>query len=315
MIVNRMISKYVLSAVIAVCFLAGCSRSAEEAVDISVNARSAVIMEARSGQVLFEKSPGNKYPPASTTKVMTAIVAFENMNLSDEIVPRKGALNVEPTVAGLKADVKYRLKDLLKAILIKSANDAAVVIAEAVAGSEDEFARMMNEKAREIGMEDTYFATASGLPTGRDDSQYTTSIDLARMMRYALRYPVLVRFMSKKEATIKGSDGIGIQLKTHNRSLYSDNGASWGKTGYTRQARRTFVGVDPSPRTHIIIALLKSNALWSDIDTLKNDGLKLYRKKNRSFLANVLDWISEQRHKGRIAVRMLKPGTGTEAQQ
>jgi D-alanyl-D-alanine carboxypeptidase len=292
-------------AVLALLFT-GCSRK-EEDIDISVNARSAVIMEIKDGDILYQKNPEKRYPPASTAKVMTAIVAIENLPLSEEIVPGKKAVNVEPTVAGLKPGVRYRLKDLIKAILIKSANDAAVVIAEAVAGSEKKFAALMNSKAKEIGMDNTYFATASGLPTGKKDSQYTTSIDLAKMMRYALSYPIIPEYMAQKDTTIYGSDKKRIYLKTHNKSLYSRNGASWGKTGYTREARRTFVGIDPSRRPRIIIALLKSNALWNDIAALKNGGLEMYELRHRHVFSEILRWISNQRERGRAALEVLRP--------
>lgn len=304
---NRLsVFRYAAYAAVFTLLFAGCSPK-EGDIDISVNARSAVVMEIKDGDILYQKNPEKRYPPASTAKVMTAIVAIENLPLSEEITPGKKAVNVEPTVAGLKPGVKYRLADLIKAILIKSANDAAVVIAEAVAGSEKKFAALMNAKAKEIGMENTYFATASGLPTGKKDSQYTTSIDLAKMMRYALRYPVIPEYMAQKDTTIYGSDEKRIYLKTHNKSLFSKNSASWGKTGYTREARRTFVGIDPSRRPRIIIALLKSNALWNDIAALKNRGLEIYELRHRHVFSEILRWISNQRERGRAALEVLRP--------
>lgn len=265
-----------------------------------MNGRAALIADAGSGRVLFAKNPEVRFPPASTTKVMTAIVALDNLSPEAEIVPRPSVVQVEPTIAGLKAGVSYELKDLLSAILIKSANDAAVVIAEAVAGSEEDFAAMMNEKAESIGMENTNFATASGLPTGRKDSQYTTVTDLARMMRYALRYDIILTEMSKKSETIYGSDERRIYLKTHNKTLIWDGkDAPWGKTGYTREARRTFVGVDPSEDPRIVFSLLRSNDLWDDIRTLKDRGLELHELSRENILTDILDWVSDQRERGR----------------
>ena len=283
-----------LSALIFSALLfAGCSRELPRA-DVSVNAASAIIVDAKRGEVLFEKEAGQKYPPASTVKVMTAIVALENMPLDAEITPSRQALRIEPTVAGLKPGVKYRLIDLLSAILIKSANDAAAVIAEAVAGSQEAFAALMNEKAREIGMTDTFFAGPTGLPTGRKDKQYTTVSDLARMMRYAARYKVILDEMSRKEADIYGSDGRRIYLKTHNKTLLWYDDAPWGKTGYTREAKRTFVGVDPSFRPRVVIALLRSDDLWDDIMTLERKGLEIHQISSRTFLDDLIDWVKSQ---------------------
>ena len=114
-------------------------------------------------------------------------------------------------------------------------------------------------------MENTYFATASGLPTGKRDSQYTTARDLAHMMRYALRYNIILDLMSQKELEIFGSDNKVIYLKTHNKALLRSEKAPWGKTGYTKEAKRTFVGTDPSYRPVIVFGLLQSTDLWNDI--------------------------------------------------
>ena len=265
---------YFIHAILIIGLLSGCAPEAP--VDISVNAKSAIIVDARSGAILFAKNTGLKLPPASTAKVMTAIVAIENAPLNKRITASRKAARVEPVVAGLEAGVEYSLADLLAAILVRSANDAAVAIAEGIAGSEKKFADMMNRKAREIGMEETYFANASGLPTGEKDSQYTTSWDLTKMMRYALRHRLIIKLMSKKEYTIYGSDRKGIKLKSNNKLLLRSPEAPWGKTGYTNEARRTFVGVDPSSEPHIVIALLRSTDLWNDLSKLKKGGMDIY---------------------------------------
>jgi len=294
------------AALLLLLLAAGCSKEPPK-VDISVNAASAVIMDAGRGDILFEKNAREKYPPASTVKVMTAIVAVENMPLDAVIKPGKKALRVEPTVAGLRAGVGYELRDLLSAILIKSANDAAVVIAEGVAGSEEKFALLMNQKAAEIGMTDTFFAGATGLPTGRKDKQHTTSRDLAVMMRYARRHDVILEEMSKKEADIYGADGRKIHLRTHNKTLLWHDDAPWGKTGYTREARRTFVGVDPSQRPSVIISLLRSNDLWDDIMTLERKGLELYEIHTRTFFDDLADWVKAQWRNSRRFRREVYP--------
>ncbi|MFH1664991.1 MAG: serine hydrolase [Candidatus Omnitrophota bacterium] len=279
-----------LGIVVVLVALGGCS--CEEPVEVSVDAKCAVIAEAGSGRVFFAKNADEKFPPASTAKVMTAVLAVENLDMDTEITPSAGALSVEPTIAGLRPGVKYRVRDLLAAVLIKSANDAAMVIAEAVAGSEKNFTAMMNRKAEEIGMKNTFFATASGLPTGKKDSQYTTARDLADMMRYAARHKAILEMMSKKDMYIYGSDGRRIYLKTHNKTLLSGGGnAPWGKTGYTREAKRTFAGIDPSLEPKIVFSLLQSDALWKDITELKDKGLAIYEKKHRNFFKDLIGRI------------------------
>jgi len=269
-------------------------------VVIDVNAKSAIIMEVESGKVLFEKNADKRFPPASTTKIMTAITVIECLPLLEEITASLKAVRVEPIVAGLKPGVKYRAGDLLAAILIRSGNDAAVVLAEGTAGSEEDFARLMNAKAGTLGLKDTYFATASGLPTGRKDSQYTTVRDLANMMRYALRHEIILEMMSRKEADIYGSDRQRIHLRTINRSLSREKGTAWGKTGYTREAKRTFVGVDPCSEPRIVFALLQSTDLWNDIAALKDQGLEIYEESRRTIVSGIVDWIRSR------AERILK---------
>lgn len=253
-----------------------------EPVCVNVNAKSAIIIEAKSGKVLFEKNADHKLPPASMVKVMTAMVVMDRMPLHRRVIAGDSAIRVEPTIAGIRPGESYEVGDLIAAVLIKSANDAAVVLAEAVSGSEKRFVDLMNRKARALGMKNTRFTSASGLPSkSKKNKQYTTARDMARMMRYALRYKYIIETMAKTEDTIYGSDNVRLYLKTHNRSLFSKNGASWGKTGYTMEARRTFVGIDPSMKPKIVFSLLKSDDLWNDISTLKNKGLTIYNKRHK----------------------------------
>ncbi|MBU1656727.1 MAG: serine hydrolase, partial [Candidatus Omnitrophica bacterium] len=189
--------------------------------NINITAEAAIIINAGNGQVLYEKNADRRLQPASTVKVMTAIIAIKNMPLDEKIIPTESVKSIEPTNAGLEPGVAYRLKDLIAAILIKSANDAAVAIAEGVAGNEDDFARLMNQEALEFGMLDTNFTNASGLPAKPRARQYTTARDLSKMMRQAVKDKFILEKMSVKEKDIYAGDGTKIQLTTHNRSLVS----------------------------------------------------------------------------------------------
>ncbi|MFH1836631.1 MAG: serine hydrolase [Candidatus Omnitrophota bacterium] len=283
------ILKKIQIILIALCVLtAGCRH---EPVDIDINAKCAIIREEKSGKTLFEKNAEERFPPASTAKIMTAVIAVEELSLYDDIIPSSDVTKIEPTVAGLKPGVKYKLKDVLSALLVKSANDAAQVIAERISGKEGIFAGLMNAKAKEIGMKNTFFATASGLPTGKKDLQHTTAYDLSVLMKYAAQYEILLGMMSAREKDIAGSDGDNIYLKTHNRALFQAADAPWGKTGYTKEAKRTFAGTDPSFEPKIVISVLQSEDLWNDILTLKRRGLELYEERRRPFLSKLISSV------------------------
>ncbi|MBL7072843.1 MAG: D-alanyl-D-alanine carboxypeptidase [Candidatus Omnitrophica bacterium] len=277
--------------VFAVLFVfAGCS-TRQNAPEININAKCAVIMETKNGNVLFAKNDDEQFPPASTAKIMTAIVATESMPLDTKITASKEATDVEPVVAGLKPGVKYSLRDLLAAALVRSGNDAARVIAEGVSGTEDDFSYWMNDRAEKLGMKDTYFANASGLPTGVRDEQFVTARDLALLMKDVLKNEIVMEMLSKKTANITGSDGKAMHFKTVNRTLLNKEKALWGKTGYTKEAKRTFVGVDASVKPRIIVAVLQSDDLWEDLSILKRAGLELYEENHRSIFLKISDFF------------------------
>jgi len=145
----------------------------------TINARAAVVMEASTGRVLFAKDPDRRLPPASTAKLMTAIVAIEKADLNDVVPISKNASRVRSLKAGFRKGDEVTVEKLLYAALIKSANDAAVALAEAVAGSEENFVYLMNQKAIAIGAKDTQFINSTGLP---GPHQYTTALDLSTIM-------------------------------------------------------------------------------------------------------------------------------------
>ncbi len=275
----------------ALFVLAGCG-TRENAPEININAKCAIVMETKSGNVLFAKNDDEQFPPASTAKIMTAIVASESMPLDTKITASVEATDVEPVVAGLKPGVKYSLRDLLAAALVRSGNDAARVIAEGVSGTEDDFSYWMNDKAQKLGMKDTYFANASGLPTGVQDEQFVTAADLALLMKYTLKNKFVMEMLSKKNADIIGSNGKTMHFKTVNRTLLNEEKALYGKTGYTKEAKRTFVGVDASPEPRIIVAVLQSDDLWEDLSILKSTGLELYKENHRSIFSKIIDFFS-----------------------
>lgn len=231
----------------------------------SLTARSAVIVRNIDGAILYGKAPLSRLPPASTAKVMTVLIALETLDMGKEVRISSKAANTEPTKLWLAEGEIYAGRDLIKAALINSANDAAVAIAEAVSGTEEKFARVMNKKAAELNMKDTFFTNATGLPDEREP--YTTVYDLTILMREAGKNSLFVKIANLKEAAIEGTNGRKFYLKNHNKMLW--RGCSViGKTGYTRKARHCFAGLDTSSDNPVAFAMLGSRSLWRDVENM-----------------------------------------------
>ncbi len=244
--------------------------SAEE-----IKSRAAVVMDAVTGRVLYAKNPEHCLMPASTTKLMTALIVVENAKLSDVVTVSRRAANTAPTKVGLKKGDKVTIETLLHAVLIKSANDAAVALAEAVSGSEEEFVKLMNRKAISIGADNTRFINSSGLP---GKGQYITAYDLSKIMRQAIQYPVLKEILNTRVTEVSTQSGKTIFIKTTNKLLWSDEDIVGGKTGYTRQARHCFVCAGERENETIIVALLGApnrDLLWKESENLMSFGSKV----------------------------------------
>jgi D-alanyl-D-alanine carboxypeptidase (penicillin-binding protein 5/6) len=232
-------------------------------------------MDTSTGKILYAKNPDLKCPPASTTKLMTAIVAIESVGLKDTVTVSKNATLVSPHKAGLKTGDKVTVEELLYAALIGSANDAAVALSEAVAGSEARFVELMNKKAFAIGAKDTQFINASGLP---GPGQHITASDLSKIMSYALKYSKLKEIIGTRVAEISTEQGKAIFLKNTNRLLWSDDELVGGKTGYTRKARHCFVCAAERGNDTVVVALLGSpsrDGLWKESESLISRGFEV----------------------------------------
>ncbi|MFH1406695.1 MAG: D-alanyl-D-alanine carboxypeptidase family protein [Candidatus Omnitrophota bacterium] len=232
----------------------------------TLTARSAIAVDLRNNKVLYSRNPHMKLPPASTTKLVTALVVIDRLKLNDIVKISRNAAGAVPSKAHLKLGASYNVKDLLSALLISSANDAAVALAEAVSGSEEKFAKLMTKKARSLGAKDSNFLTASGLPK---KGQYSTASDMAIIANAALNKKLIKQILAQKSTSITGSDGRKIYLKNHNKLLWkSTNPKILGKTGYTMNAKHCFVGVVHYKNRKVAIAVLKSSKPWSDVDAI-----------------------------------------------
>ena len=229
-----------------------------------VTANSAILIDINNNKLLYGRDIYQQVFPASTTKVMTALLVLEKLALDDYVTVSAHATQVQPTVLGAVAGEQFKVRDLLYAILLKSANDAAVVLAEAVAGSENNFVAMMNAKAKQLGAKQTRFANPHGLPdTGR---QYTTARDMVTILNAALKNDFFKAATALKYKQIYSKDGRRFFLKSHNKALFLGwKKGVYGKTGYTRQAQSCFVGYVNRGNTRLMVAVFGCRKRWNDI--------------------------------------------------
>jgi D-alanyl-D-alanine carboxypeptidase len=238
-----------------------------------VTARAALVVDSSTGQVLFARNPNQRLPPASTTKLVTAILALESGRLDRKVRISKGAAAMPASKLWLGTGWTMSVRDLTYAILLKSANDAAVALAEGLAGSVPNFARFMNQRVQALGAVDSNFVNPNGLP---DSRHYSSAADMARIVDVALQTPGMRQILSTKKKTIRPHSGStkAISLRTTNRLLGNRSFDLIGKTGYTRAAKRCFAGAASSQGRQVIVVVLGSNNLWTDLDLLINFGLQ-----------------------------------------
>ncbi len=230
-----------------------------------VTCKSAIFSNSTKVVRYYGKRVHDRVLPASTTKVMTALIVMEQLPLNKYITVGKRATYAEPTKLYLKPGERYKVRDLLYAILLKSANDASIVLAEAVAGSEANFVRMMNKRAKKLGANHTKFANSNGLPS-KKKSQYTTAYDMYLIFRRTLRHKFFRQAIKLKYKTIYSERGRKILLKTHNKILFKGWKRSiYGKTGYTHAAKACFVGTLPKGKDTLIIGVFGCTKRWDDI--------------------------------------------------
>jgi D-alanyl-D-alanine carboxypeptidase (penicillin-binding protein 5/6) len=204
-----------------------------------VKALSAILVDGRTGAVLWEKDARTRRPIASTTKIMTTLLLLEHANLTDTVVASKHAASTPYANLNLRPGERIPMADLLYAIMLRSANDGCVAAAEHVAGSEQAFVALMNQKARELGAVDTNFVTTNGL---HDPNHYSTAEDLARIAAYAIRNPQFNALCGARTKTIRRSIAVKDSLvRNHNKLLQRYDGADGIKTGYVRQSGRCLV--------------------------------------------------------------------------
>ncbi len=230
-----------------------------------VSARSAIFSNSTAVRRYYGKNVDMRVAPASTTKVMTALLVLERLPLDKVLTVSSRAVVVQPSKINLRVGEQFTVRDLLFALLLNSANDASIVLAEGVAGSERAFVDLMNKRAREVGAKNTKFANSNGLPT-RNSSQYTTAYDMYMMFREALKSDFFRRALKLRYHQIASISGRRVLLKSHNKILLTNwKHKFYGKTGYTRAAQSCFVGYVMKGEDVCIIAVFGCTRRWQDI--------------------------------------------------
>ncbi len=258
-----------------------------------INALSAVAIDGNTGKILFAKNPHLKIPPASTTKLVTAMVVLDHLPLDKKVKISKTAANTPSGSPRLYKGEVYTVKDLLYLMLMKSSNQAAVALAEAVAGSEDNFTVLMNQKIRSLGFRETHFSSASGLPA---PDQYTTSYELALILYEALKYPLIKEIINTPVKIITSKRGRTLVIKNTNHLLEDPklkNEIIGGKTGFTRASKHCLVNAARIKNRLIITSILgapKRDFLWKNTKKLINfSELVLAGKTSPVFINTVVN--------------------------
>lgn len=245
---------------------------------VNVRAKSALLMDAQSGTIYYQKNARVRRAPASTTKIMTALLAIELGNLDDLVTVSERVTQTEGACIKLKASEIIRLKDLLYAALLYSANDACVAVAEHIGGNEENFVWLMNEKAKEIGALETHFVNPHGLDA---PEHYSTAYDLALIGRRAMENETFQEIAKTPKTHIKSLHGKKEKnriLVNKNRLLRSFDGTDGVKTGFTKEAGYCLVSSASRTGYRIIAVVLGDKNRWQDSVHLLNAGFDYLEK-------------------------------------
>lgn len=273
-----------------------------------ISAEAAILIDADTGKILFEKNIHEKMFPASTTKMLTAIIAIEKGNLDQKVtVDKETPYEIAGSHIALEPDEIVTMKDLIYATLIESANDAAAVIGKQISGSTEEFAKLMNSKAKEIGTKNSNFVNANGL---HDDNHFTTAYDLAMIAKYAMKNDFFKSIVSSYTYTIEPTNkkSVSRPLKSSNKLIYGTekinvngsnvaikyDGANGIKTGYTPEAQSCLVSSAERNGQKLISVVLKTNGNNVFIDTHKllNYGFDSFSSVKLAFKNEFIDNIN-----------------------
>lgn len=295
--------KKIILWILVVFSVSNISYAEEESIELY--AQSAVLMDGENGRILFEKDGENAMANASTTKILTCILALENGDLRSTVEVSKRAQQQPAVHLKAKEGEQYYLEDILYALMLESFNDCAVMVAEEISGSVEDFAQLMNEKAKEIGCEDTYFITPNGLDDVDEFSfHHTTASDLALIMRYCItespQKEAFLDITQTPDHTFTTIDGErSFYCTNYNSLLKMMEEALTGKTGFTNDAGYCYVGAIESEGRTFIVALLASgwpsnrSYRWKDAEKLLNYGMEHYRYREIESVSDIDNIVVE----------------------
>ena len=285
-------------------------RNTAKADEMGLSARAAILIEAKTGKVIFEKNSHERLPMASTTKIMTALLASEYHDLKKEFITTEEMVTVEGSSMGLKIGDTVTMEALIYGMLLSSGNDAANTVAHIVGGNVTGFLKMMNSRATEIGMYNTNFETPSGLDS---DSHYSSAYDMALLAAEAMKNSVFAKAAESKSASVKfGNPPSPRTLSNHNRLLREYPGAIGVKTGFTKKSGRCLVSAAKKDNVTLIAVTLKSPSDWDDHKKLLNRGfskLKFFEFDNS--LKNIVLRVAGG-DKSRLTIESTRTGAALE---
>ena len=235
----------------------------EEALNLAPDAKSAILIERDTGEILFDKNAHQKLSPASMTKIMTLLLVMEaidkgNLTLNEMIRVSERASSMGGSQVFLEAGEEMSVEDLLKAIAIASGNDASVALAERLAGSEEAFVKMMNDKAKELNLENTKFQNSSGLPA---DDHYSTSYDIAVISKELLKYETITDYTSIYEDYLRKGEENEFWLVNTNKLVRFYSGVDGLKTGYTNEAKYCLAATAKRDDMRVIAVVMGSDTV------------------------------------------------------
>ncbi|MTI81423.1 MAG: D-alanyl-D-alanine carboxypeptidase [Firmicutes bacterium] len=260
-----------------------------QAEEPTIVGEAAILIDAENGQVLYEKNADKHMYPASTTKMLTAIVALERSNLNDVVTVSDNAAGTPGSSIWVKEGEQLTMEDMVYALMLNSANDVGVAIAEHISGNVEQFSLTLNEKAREIGAKNTHFTNPHGLP---DEEHYTTARDLALIGRYSMQNAVFSKIVNTKTKSITRQDPDDLKyLISHNRLLWNYESTIGIKTGYTTKARQCIVAAASKDGRKLIAVVLKSQYrnVWTDAIKLFDYGFEEFEKKLLVSKGSIID--------------------------
>ena len=235
----------------------------------AISARKAMLVDATTGRVLYEKDADSRSLIASTTKIMTALIVCEQCNVLDRMRIPKEAVGIEGSSMYLKEGEVLTLQELLYGLMLQSGNDAAVALAIYCGGTVEGFAELMNDKARNLGLKNTHFENPNGLDS---PGHYSTARDLAVLASYAMKNPIFAKTVSTKTVTVGNRS-----LRNHNKLLWQVEGADGVKTGYTKAAGRILVSSAARQGRRLVAVTIDDGDDWADHARLLNDGFTGYQ--------------------------------------